>query len=65
MIDWKTNDVKERTNKLGPTIHFTLPDSLEIETFKLKLIAKNGNSNEYVMKYKPKKQRVYTGQLNV
>jgi len=65
VLDWKTNDVKERTNKLGPTIHFTLPDSLEIETFKLKLIAKNGNSNEYVMKYKPKKQRVYTGQLNV
>lgn len=65
LLDWKTGDVKERNNMRGPTVRFVLPDSLPINFFTLKLISKNGKSNEYIIKYKPTKPPMATGQLNI
>ncbi len=65
LLDWKTGVVKDRCNKIGPTVRFVLPDSLTVEFFTLNIISKNGKSSKYILNYKPLKPKVITGQLNV
>ncbi|MBP3701922.1 MAG: hypothetical protein J6I64_08525, partial [Lachnospiraceae bacterium] len=51
-ISWKSGLVEEHANKLGPTIHFTLPN-VDCDTLVLKLITSDGEGDSsYRLSYK-------------
>lgn len=55
-LEWNTQEVAPRTNKIGPTVNFVLPDVLNCIEFKLVLKTSNTKSdNEYSLLLSPKK----------
>ena len=52
-ISWNSGLVEAHTNKLGPTIHFTLPN-VDCDTLVLKLITSDGEGDSsYCLSYRP------------
>ena len=65
MFEWETGVVEAMKNKMGPTAHLQLPDSVDTEFLIVRVISKNNTSSEYKLQYKSKRPIVRTGQLNV
>ncbi len=65
LLDWNTGVVKGLNNKLGPTVHFQLPNGVDAKYLVVKCIAADGTSSEYKLQYKTTIPPVKTGQLNV
>lgn len=65
LLEWETGVVEAMKNKMGPTAHLQLPDSVDTEFLIVRVISKNNTSSEYKLQYKSKKPIVKTGQLNV
>lgn len=64
-LTWGTGTVNTMANKMGPTIHFKLPDKVDAEYFIVKIISSKYQSSEYKLAYKSKTPIIKTGQLNM
>ena len=62
LLSWSA-EAGPNSNLQGPTVHFTLPESSE-DFITLKLIAENGQENEYHLLLRHKKPTAKVKQMN-
>lgn len=65
LLHWDTGEVSANDNKLGPTVHFKLPEDALSEEIVLTLKSENGGENEYKLFYRTPETKAKTLTMNI